>query len=58
MIKHAIELFITYVFLPYSVILYFIFTGSILRQFIKEWLKERREKRVAKTKEAGLSASP
>ena len=54
MIKHAIELFITYVFLPYSVILYFIFTGSILRQCIKEWLKERRDKQAAKTKEADL----
>jgi len=54
MIKHAIELFITYVFLPYSVILYFIFTGSLLWQFIKDWLKQRREKKDAEKNKGGV----
>ena len=53
MIKHFYDFIITYLILPYSLVLYVGFTSLMMREFIASWLKERREKKAAKNKTGG-----
>ena len=45
---HFNEFIIEYFFFPFSMLAYAFFVTFMVREFIKHWLKERKEKKDAK----------